>query len=170
LKIFKDEGEIYSFVLDPLAGSGKLLTEKNVVSTNAYAIGPIEGLGNYGNIKIYLQNVWKNPALYQENPVIRRYNTGLGYTETHQEYLKLVEEFPYLKISYAGTLYSDKENIISYINKTKGYTNSLKSINSFLKPDNSEKPEYIQNGLNGEDITILYGKQIIKEENNQEAQ
>lgn len=160
LKKFKDEGETYSFVLDPSAGSGKLLKEDQ-----SYAIGPVEGLGKYGNIKKYLQNVWKNPALYEDDPVVRVYNTGLGYTETHAQYLKLVENFPYIKFIYTGTLYNDKESTVSYINKEKGFAHSLRPINDFIKPDSTQKPEYIQNSLNAEDITILYGKEIVLEEN-----
>jgi hypothetical protein len=167
LKKFKEDGKTYSFVLDPAAGAGKLMTSKNVVNTGAYAIGPIAGLGQYDAIHEYVQDVWSNPILYEEDPIIRVYNTGLGYTETREKYLDLTTEFPYLKIYYAGTLYNDKEGIVSYINSTEGYTHSLQSIDQYVSPDNTIKPEYIKTRLNGEDITILYGKEILENNSQQ---
>jgi LCP family protein required for cell wall assembly len=164
LKEFKENGEIYSFVLDPNAGAGKLVSNLTLDS-GAYAIGPVEGLGNYSDIRKYITNVWDNPPLYEEDPVIRIYNTGLGYTPTLEEYNKLTEEYPYLKIYYAGTLYADKDNVITYVNAENGFENSFKSINEYIKPDITEKPEYITTNLNGEDITVLYGKKLETEVN-----
>jgi LCP family protein required for cell wall assembly len=160
LKKFQEDGETYSFVLDPTAGAGKLVTSQNVVNTEAYAIGPVKGLGQYQDIQEYMKHVWSNPKLYEENPVIRVYDTGLGYTEAREKYLDLTKQFPYLKIYYAGTLYNDKESTISYINNSeKNYDHSLKTVNEYIKPDSTQKPEYITTKLNGEDITILYGIQ-----------
>ena len=169
LKNFREDGDTYSFVLDPNAGAGKLITSKNVVNTGAYAIGPIDGLGNYTDIQDYIQYVWDNPQLYEEDPIIKTYNTGIGYSIARERYVKLTEQFPYLKISYMGTLYNDKEGIISYINDQK-YQYSLQSINEYLKPDSTNKPEYITNGLNGEDITIFFGKEIVEESDISESQ
>jgi LCP family protein required for cell wall assembly len=161
LKKYQADGDTYSFVLDPTAGASKLVTSKDVVNTGAYAIGPTEGLGQYENIQEYITQVWKNPKLYEENPVIRIYNTGLGYTETREKYLDLTGNFPYLKIYYAGTLYNNKEHTISYINSSENYDYSLEIINNYIKPDLTEQPEYITTKLNGEDITVLYGKPIV---------
>jgi hypothetical protein len=161
LKKFQENGETYSFVLDPSAGGGQLLTSQNVVNTGAYAIGPTDGLGNYEDIQEYINHIWQDPKLYEENPVIRIYNTGLGYNETREKYLELTENFPYLKIYYAGTVYGDKEGTVSYINATEGFTNSLESINQYINPTSTEQPEYITTQLNGEDITILFGKEIV---------
>jgi LCP family protein required for cell wall assembly len=161
LKKFQEDGEAYSFVLDPSAVAGQLLTSQNVVNTGAYAIGPIDGLGNYEDIQEYINHIWQDPKLYEENPVIRIYNTGLGYNETREKYLELTENLPYLKIYYAGTLYGDKEGTVTYINATEGFTNSLKSINRYINPASTEQPEYITTRLNGEDITILFGKEIV---------
>ncbi|MDD3474535.1 MAG: LCP family protein [Candidatus Dojkabacteria bacterium] len=169
LQNFTEDGETYSFVLDPNAGAGKLITSKNVVNTGAYAIGPIDGLGNYTDIQEYIQYVWGDPKLYEEDPVIKTYNTGIGYSAAREEYLALTEQFPYLKISYMGTLYNDKEGIISYLNDEE-YQHSLQSINEYLKPDSIEKPDYISNGLNGEDITILFGAEIVQESDTQTAE
>jgi LCP family protein required for cell wall assembly len=161
LKKFNENGETYSFVLDPSAGAGQLLTSQNVVNTGAYAIGPIDGLGTYEDIHKYINHVWQDPKLYEENPTIRIYNTGLGYNETREKYLELTKKLPYLKIYYTGTLYNDKEGTISYINSTKGFAHSLKSINRYINPTSTEQPEYITTRLNGEDITILFGKEIV---------
>jgi hypothetical protein len=171
LQKFQENGEIFSFVLDPNAGAGKLVTSKDVVNTNAYAIGPVAGLGNYQNIREYIEDVWQNPKLHEEDPVIRVYNTGLGYTETRQKYLDLVEQFPYLKIYYSGTLYNDKEGTISYINnESEEHLSSLESINQYIQPDQTEKPEYITTNLNNEDLTVLYGKEVNAEDNIQQNQ
>ncbi len=163
LKEFKEKGEIYSFVLDPNAGAGKLVSTLSLES-GAYAIGPVDGLGNYADIKEYIGNVLDSPPLYEEDPIVRVYNTGLGYNPTLEEYNKLVAEFPYLKIYYAGTLYNDKEGVVTYINAEEAFQNSFESINEFIKPDSKEKPEYITSRLNAEDITILYGKQLEQSE------
>lgn len=163
MKKFRDQGETYSFVLDPSAGAGKLVTSKNVVNTGAYAIGPIDGLGNYEDIQEYIEFVWNNPKLYEEDPVIRVYNTGLGYAQTRENYLEMLEAYPYLKLSYMGTLYNDREGVISYINAEEGFSHSLTSINKYLNPDSTTKPDYIKTSLNNEDITILYGKEIVSD-------
>ena len=170
LKKFRESGESYSFVLDPNAGAGRLITDKNVVNTGAYAIGPIDGLGNYENIQKYISHVWKDPKLYEEDPTIRIYNTGLGYTETREQYLALDQALPYLKLSYMGTLHNEKEKTFSYVNASEGFTHSLKSINSHINPDSTEKPEYINTNLNGEDITVLYGKEIVSNGDSPDAQ
>ena len=169
LQNFTDNGDTYSFVLDPTAGAGKLITSKNVVNTGAYAIGPIDGLGNYTDIQAYIQYVWGDPKLYEQDPTIKAYNTGASYTLAREDYIALTEQFPYLKISYMGTLYNEKEGLISYINDEE-YQYALQSINIYLKPDSTEKPEYISNGLNGEDITILFGKEPVQESDIQETE
>jgi LCP family protein required for cell wall assembly len=171
LKNYRERGNTYSFVLDPNAGAGQLVTSQNVVNTGAYAIGPVAGLGNYEDIQTYIDHVWNNPKLYEEDPVIRVYNTGLGYNETRDKYLELTEQFPYLKVNYMGTLYSDKEGIITYLNNTQdSFTHSLQTLNEYIKPDSTEQPEYITTRLNDEDITILYGTEISSESNTQEME
>ncbi|MCD4811115.1 LCP family protein [bacterium] len=157
---FKDTGNSYSFILDPSAGAGKLLTSQNVINTGAYAIGPINGLGNYEDIHEYMGLLQNNPQLYKENPVIKIYNTGLGYNETSQKYYDLVEQFPYLKIGYMGTLYNDKDGTTIYINNDNDFSHSLDSINQYLEANNITKPEYLTTTLNAEDITILFGQEV----------
>ncbi|MCD4756559.1 LCP family protein [bacterium] len=160
LSEFKETGNSYSFILDPSAGAGRLLTSQNVINTGAYAIGPVDGLGQYDDIHEYMTLLLTDPQLYNENPVIKIYNTGLGYNETMQRYNDLVEQFPYLKIGYMGTLYNDKDGVTIYINNDKDFAHSLESINRYLKPDNTTKPEYLTTTLNAEDITILFGKTV----------
>lgn len=170
LKEFREKGETYSFVLDPTAGAGQLVTSKNVVNTGAYAIGPIAGLGNYEDIQSYIQEIWSTPQLYEEDPVIRAYNIGRGYTESRNKYLELKEQFPYLKTSYMGTLYNDKVGTVVYVNAEEGFNHSLDVMNTFLEAESTEKPEYIKTRLNAEDITILFGKEIVSEDNTQETE
>jgi len=165
LKIFQETGETFSFILDPNAGAGRLLKSRDVVSTGAYAIGPVDGLGEYEDIHEYISSVYNDPQLYEEDPLIKIYNTGLGYTETTQKYHDLIEQYPYLKIGYMGTLYNNKETTISYLNNDSTYSHSLESINQYIQPDSIIKPEYITTNLNAEDITILYGKELAIEEN-----
>jgi hypothetical protein len=69
-----------------------------------------------------------------------------------------------------GTLYNDKEGTISYINTDENFTHSLETLNSFINPSSTEKPEYITTRLNAEDITILYGKQIVSEGDTQQME
>jgi hypothetical protein len=82
----------------------------------------------------------------------------------------MIEQFPYLRISYMGTLYNDKEGIVSYINKDEGFTSSLEILNRYLNPDSTEKPEYISTSLNAEDITILFGDENLPESNTEETE
>jgi len=42
----------------------------------------VKGLGQYQDIQEYIEYVWNDPKLYEEDPIIRIYDTGLGYTET----------------------------------------------------------------------------------------
>jgi hypothetical protein len=41
-------------------------------------------------------------------------------------------------------------------------------LSDYLKADTKTKPEYVTTNLNGEDVTILLGTQIIEENNNSE--
>lgn len=164
LKEYHEKGENYSFVLDPTSGGGNLVTSRNVTNSGAYAIGPVQGLGNYEEIQDYIKHLFRNPQLYEQDPIIRVYNTGMGHSETLEKYNSLKEDFPYLKISYAGTLRNDKEGVISYINvEDEDFEYSLKILNKFVNPDSIEKPDFITSRLNGEDITILFGKEITIE-------
>lgn len=163
LKEFSEAGNnTYSFVLDPSAGNFSLITSQNVVNTGAYAIGPIEGLGKYTNIHEYVNLLLKDPQLYSENPSIYVYNTGLGYQDTYKKVQELREEFKYLNIKYIGNLYSDKEDTYIFSNE-QDFEYSIDQISKNIEDIKKEKPSFITTNLRGEDIYILFGKQILTE-------
>jgi len=161
LKEFKEaNGNTYSFVLDPSSGNSSLITSQNVVNTGAYAIGPIEGLGKYSKINEYVRLLLKNPQLYSENPSIYVYNAGLGYQETYKIAQELREEFKYMNIRFIGNLYSDKEGIYVYSNKEEEYGHSVDALSKYIKGASKSKPEFVTTNLRGENISILFGKEI----------
>lgn len=157
------EGEMFSFVLDPNAANGKIITSKNVTTTNAYAIGPVLGLGQYEDIHDYVNKVLANPSFYEEDASIYVYDTGLGYQNTYNEFLDLYEKYPYSNIRFMGSLFYDKEGTIIYEHETGLKSATLLEVSKYLKAENTVKPEYITSNLNGEDITILFGKTVSEE-------
>jgi LCP family protein required for cell wall assembly len=160
-------GVLNNFVLDPSIGNGKLVEVKTLAS-GAYAIGPKLGLGIYTDIHEFLQMLAKDPELYAEDSTIRVYNTGLGYQATYQKVLELQEQYPYLNIVFSGTLYSDKEGITVYTHDSEPKPHTVEILSTYLNADSTTKPEYITNNLNGEDVTILLGKEILVEETTSE--
>lgn len=163
LKKFSDSDDnTYSFVLDPAAGNSSLITSQNVINTGAYAIGPIEGLGKYTKIHEYVNLILRNPKLYSEDPSINVYNAGLGYQDTYQKVQELRDEFKYLDIKYLGNLYSDKEGVYIFSNK-EDFTYSIDQFAEYIKDIKKEKPSFITTNLRGEDISILFGKEIAQE-------
>lgn len=165
IDILKDfdqsEGKIYSFVLDPSSGNGSLITSKDVVNTGAYAIGPIEGLGKYDNIHEYVSLLIRNPQIYSENPSIYVYNSGLGYQDTYKKTEELRKEFKYLNIKFLGNLSSNQEGTYVYSHKEDEYTDSAKQIAQYLELTETIKPEFVTTNLNGENISVIFGKQIV---------
>jgi hypothetical protein len=163
VKLFEEykekNGGSFSFVLDPSSGNMRLITSQNVVNTGAYAIGPIEGLGKYDNIQEYVTAIQKDPQLYSENPKIYVYNVGMGATAVNEIVSDMRKDFPYLNITYKGTLYSDKEGVALYLNSNDNHEYSFNTFVEYLKPDLTEKPDYLTTRLNGEDIVILFGKE-----------
>jgi LCP family protein required for cell wall assembly len=157
-----NNGKIYSFVLDPTVGAGLLVERKNLES-GAYAIGPKLGLGEYEDIEEFLKLVRKDPQLYSEDPSIMVYDTGIGFQNAKEKTEELKEKLPYVDIVFAGTLFNDKEKTIVYSNKdaeeTKAFPYTIKTLSKILKTDLTEKPEYITSNLNGQDVTILLGKE-----------
>ncbi|MFA5622699.1 MAG: LCP family protein [Candidatus Dojkabacteria bacterium] len=156
----KGKGNTYSFVLDPSAGNSSLITSQNVVNTGAYAIGPIEGLGKYDNIKEFVGLILKDPQLYSEDSSIYVYNTGLGYQATYDKTQSLRKDFKYLDIKFLGNLYSDKEGVYIFSNKEDSFEYSVNQLSKYIKPTSTTKPEYITTKLRGEDISILFGKEV----------
>jgi LCP family protein required for cell wall assembly len=158
---FKEhKGETYSFVLDPSAGNSQLITTDPT--------RPKLGFGNYMDINDYISKVLLNPSFYEEDSSVYVYNTGLGYQETYEKVLDLLERYPYSNIQFMGTFYSDKEGIVVYEHETGTKPSTQKELTEYLKPDSTTQPEYITTNLNGEDISIFFGKEISEESINNE--
>ena len=154
---------VYSFVMDPTIGNN-LLVDRKTMPSGAYAIGPVLGLGQYDDIHDFFSHMYANPALYNEDARILVYNTGLGHQDGYLQTVALKEKYPYLNISYSGTLYSDKEGTYIYShNEEEPKSETVKVFSTELNTTNSTQPEYITTNLNGEDVTILLGSKIETE-------
>ena len=160
----KGDGDVFSFVLDPNLGNNRIVTSKDVTTTNAYAIGPVLGLGEYEDIHDFINKTLDNPSFYEENASIYIYDTGLGYQNTYTKTQELLEEYPYSNIRFMGSLFYDKEGVIIYEHETGLKTSTINKLAILLDTTHLTQPEYITTNLNGEDISILFGKEIIVEE------
>jgi polyisoprenyl-teichoic acid--peptidoglycan teichoic acid transferase len=154
------QSNTYSFVLDPSSANSTIITSNNVVNTGAYAVGPIAGLGKYDDIQDYVKLLIKNPQLYTENPSIYVYNTGLGYQDTYNKVQRMKKEFKYINIRFLGNLSSNQEGIYIFSNKENEFDYSVGQLSKYLKSSNKQKPEFVTTNLRGEDITILFGKEV----------
>jgi LCP family protein required for cell wall assembly len=159
----ENSGKIYSFVLDPSIGNYSLVENKPMES-GAYAIGPKAGFGNYTNIQEFVRLIITTPAIYEEKAKILIYDTGAGYQRVLTLTKELNEDYPYLDITFAGTLRADKEEIIVYSHEEGKNNNTVRELSKYLKTDLKTQPEYITTNLNGEDVTILIGSNIVIEE------
>ena len=158
------EGEIFSFVLDPNIGNSRIVTSKNVTTTNAYAIGPVLGLGDYEDIHDLINKTLETPSLYEEDASIYIYDTGLGYQNTYTKKQELLEKYPYSNIRFMGSLYYDKEGIVIYEHETGLKASTFDILATYLDTTNLTQPEYITTNLNGEDISIFFGEEITLKE------
>ena len=164
LKNFNENsGKTYSFVLDPSAGNYSLV-ETKPMQDGAYAIGPKAGWGEYSDINSFVNQIMKTPALYEEQARILVYDTGAGYQTVLSLTENLNEDYPYLDITFAGTLGADKEEVIVYSHEEGENNNTVRELSKYLKTDLKTQPEYITTNLNGEDVTILIGSNIKTEE------
>jgi len=159
-KFNEENGNIYSFVLDPTSGNYSLVEVK---STEPYAIGPKEGYGIYTNIQKYIKQIIEEPALYSEKPNIYVYDTGLGYKAVQEKIIEMKKEYPYTNITFNGTLFKDKEGTAVYSN-TEDFPNSVETLAKYLNTDQKTKPEYITTKVGNGGVTILLGKEIQLEE------
>jgi len=155
-KFNEQNGKIYSFVLDPTSGNYSLIEVK---STEPYAIAPKEGLGKYTNIQEYLEKIMKEPALYSEKPNIYVYDTGLGNTAVQKKITEMKKEYPYINITFNGTLFKDKEGIAVYSN-TEDYADSIDTLAKYLGTEQKTKPDYITTKSGSTGVTILLGKEV----------
>ena len=164
LKNFNENyGKTYSFVLSPSAGNYSLVETKPMES-GAYAIGPKAGWGEYSDINSFVNLIMNTPALYEEQARVLVYDTGAGYQTVLALTEKLNEDYPYLDITFAGTLRADKEETIVYSHEEGENNNTVAELSNYLKTDLKTQPEYITTNLNGEDVTILIGSNIVTEE------
>lgn len=158
----EEDGQMYSFVLDPSIGDWQVLTDKGLTQDNAYVIGPKLGLGNYTDLHSIIYGFLTTPELYKEEAKIMVYDTGLGYQETYNIALELLEEFPFTDVTFMGTLYYDKIGTTIYNHSTDQENNTtFKLFSNYLDTENITQPEYITTNLNAEDITILLGAQKV---------
>jgi LCP family protein required for cell wall assembly len=153
-KVFRNDGiTTYTFVLDPSIADYKLVTDRGV-SYNAYAVGPLAGLGRYEEIHKYFEYALKEPAIYSKNPSILVYDIGLGYNEAVEKTQEFQEKFPYIKISFGGTLMTERDGSFVFNNTAE---HSLENILAKrMKIDRVEKPEFVETlNLNGEYVILL---------------
>ncbi len=160
----ENSGMAYSFVLDPSAGNSQLVANLSTYNADgslaAYVIGPKLGLGKYEDINEYVDHILVNPGIYSDDPNIYVYNTGLGTTEVADIVKTLKADYPYINIINKGTLYSDKEGEYIYTHTENEFTATIDELATKLEITNKTKPEYVTTNLNGEDVTILLGKEI----------
>ncbi len=154
-----NNGKSYSFVLDPTAGNYSLIAVK-IGSDGAYGIQPKLGLGQYSDIKKYVQSLLLHPQLYSEKATVYIYNVGLGTQETTKKVADLKKAYPFLKITYSGTKYSNKEGSTIYSNTPNTYLRTVTEYAKFLGITQTTKPDYITSNLNSGDVTILLGKPV----------
>lgn len=159
----ENSGKSHSFVLDTSVGNYSLV-EKKPMESGAYAIGPKIALGDYSDINDFVRLIMNTPALYEEKAKVLIYDTGAGYQEVLALTEQLNEDYPYLDVTFAGTLRADKEEIIVYSHEEGENNNTVKELSKYLETDLKTQPEYITTNLNGEDVTILIGSNIVTEE------
>lgn len=162
-KFEENSGKTYSFVLDPSVANYSLVENKPMES-GAYAIGPKAGYGNYTDINEFVGLIMDKPAIYEENARVLVYDTGAGYQTVLALTKKINKDYPYLNVSFAGTLRDDKEEIIVYSHEGSKNGNTVEEFSKYLETDLKTQPDYITTNLNGEDVTILIGNNIVIEE------
>jgi len=126
-KFDENSGKFYSFVLDPSVGNYSLVENKPMES-GAYAIGPKAGYGNYMDIHEFITLIMTTPAIYEENARVLVYDTGAGYQTVLELTEKINEDYPYLNISFAGTLRDDKQEVIVYSHEDDKNNNTVQEF------------------------------------------
>ncbi len=153
----------YSFVLDPNIGSKRVIKEG--IIPDSYSIGPVLGLGEYEDIHDLVQRILKNPAFYEDDPLIYTYDIGAGYYETLELTQKLTDQLPFTTIVYRGTLFSDKQGQFIYDNSIDStFSSSVKFLEKLMDSPKNKTPDFISNRMNGEDIVMMYGAEGVETE------
>jgi LCP family protein required for cell wall assembly len=168
-------GKMFSFVLEPkiaggsiLKGGGGLRSNLPGFSTSLYTVQSVDGVyPTYTELTKYVSNVQLNPQLYREDPTIRVYDTGITYAKAQAKTIELQNKYPYIDIRFMGTRFTDKEGVVIYSSEQEKYSYSIESLNKSLKTTLFSKPDYITTNLNGENITILLGKEAVVNVNNE---
>ncbi|MCK9368769.1 LCP family protein [Candidatus Dojkabacteria bacterium] len=155
----KDPGGTYHFVLEPSFGGGKIITSCPKTVTTLSAQCPTAGNGDFTGIRSLVRLCLKEPEIYDENPVVRVYDVGMGSAAAKAKAQEIIAKYPYLNIVYFGKLKSGKEGIIVYRHESK-YKGTVAELSKFLDATSVAQPEYITNNLNGENVTILLGKPV----------
>ena len=101
-----------------------------------------------------------HPQLYSEKATVYVYNVGLGAQEASKKVADLKKAYPYLRITYFGTKYSNKEGSAIYSNTPNTYLRTVAEYAKFLGITQTTKPDYITANLNGGNVTILLGKPV----------
>ncbi|MCA9376983.1 LCP family protein [Candidatus Nomurabacteria bacterium] len=162
------EVKIFSFVLDPSVGGGTVLITNQI--PDAYSISPAAGLGVYKDINELVGLYLEEPEIYAEDALIYVYDVGLGYQEAYDLTTELSEKFPYLRIIFRGTLFSDKTG--SYVYSNSGddeYDVTAKRLGTIVGSRTHDRPDFITNRLNGEDVVILLGGDLVTDTPSEES-
>lgn len=156
LKYNGNEAESYSFVLSPAIGNSRIMMSDS--SSNL----PRLGLGNYKDLKLFVNYALEEPELYEKNPVISVYDTGVGSKLAKAKVLEMQKQYPFLNIQFMGTLYTDKEGAQVFQNDPKAdFDTIVTRFAEKLVAGSTTKPDFIKNKLKGEDIVILLGTEIV---------
>lgn len=164
LKFEKEDGQIYSFVLDPNIAGKQLLTDRGLTTDGAYVIGPRLGLDDYTDLHAYLDLAMQSPEFYSVDPKVYVYNTGLGNQAAYDKTLEIYEDYPFMNITYIGNLYYDKEGSFVYDHTEDENKVVVDMLAQYLGEIEATQPEYITTNLNGEGITILLGAEPVVED------
>lgn len=156
-KYKESPGNTYNFVIQPSFGQSQVVKRGQ---GTLYTIVPVAGANNYTGIKALVKLCLTKPEIYDENPMIRIYDIGLGNAATKAKADAIKVKYPYLNITYMGTLYSGKTGTIIYGHDSI-YKGSVDELNAYLKGTSTTKPDYITSNLNNENVTILFGKAVV---------
>lgn len=128
LTILKEKGkpEMYSLVLDPSSGAGRLIVRG---SGTLYSIQPRAGIGNWGNVKTYLRDYFNEPIIVTSGKPIYVYNAG--NSNFSKQYNSFKSRFYYANIK-SGKTTNQTGSIVYTIGSSK-YENLGKYIANYFK-------------------------------------
>ncbi|KKR05599.1 MAG: Cell envelope-related transcriptional attenuator [candidate division WS6 bacterium GW2011_GWF2_39_15] len=172
----ENPGKVFSFVLDPSIGAGKVLKGGNGLRCNLpgfcpnpsnppYSVQSVAGTyPTYTELLTLVQLIQLDPQLYKEDAIIRVYDTGIGYIKAKTKTEELQKKYPYLNILFFGTLRSDKEGNIVYGSNSTDFVYTVDMLAKYFQTENKTKPDFITSNLYGEDLVVLLGKEVVKVE------